>query len=171
MARTSPRSIELRQKENRAIELRSKGWSLAAIAAELGYASSSSVLDAIQRGLDRAPAETAPMHRALMDVKLDGYEKIAYDVLERFHYVVVTSGPKAGSIVYAPPEDGEAPLQDSAPVLAALDRLLRIQERRAKLHGTDAPSKRSVEVVTKDALVAEMERMSQEMADAEGAAR
>jgi hypothetical protein len=39
-----------------------------------------------------------------------------------------------------------APLLDDAPVLAAVDRLLKVQERRAKLLGLDVPVKRQVEV-------------------------
>jgi hypothetical protein len=35
-------------------------------------------------------------------------------------------------------------LEDDAPVLAAVDRLLRIQERRAKLLGLDAPVRADV---------------------------
>lgn len=37
-------------------------------------------------------------------------------------------------------------LLDSGPVLAALDRVLRIQERRAKLLGINAPKKVTADV-------------------------
>jgi len=43
-----------------------------------------------------------------------------------------------GGEIVRDPETGEA-LVDDAPVLAANDRLLRIQERRAKLLGIEAP--------------------------------
>ncbi|GAA2395473.1 hypothetical protein GCM10010404_61300 [Nonomuraea africana] len=42
-------------------------------------------------------------------------------------------------------DDGRGePLEDDAPVLAAIDRMLKIQERRAKLLGLDIPVKQLV---------------------------
>jgi hypothetical protein len=37
------------------------------------------------------------------------------------------------------------PLEDSAPRLAAIDRLLRVEERIAKLMGLDAPTRSEIE--------------------------
>jgi hypothetical protein len=64
--------------------------------------------------------------------------------------------------------EGE-PLPDDSPFLAAVDRLLkiddnrrRVAERRAKLMGLDAAQR--VEVLTVDALTAEAERLNQQLA-------
>jgi hypothetical protein len=49
---------------------------------------------------------------------------------------------------------------DDGPGLQAIAQLLRLQERKARLSGLDAPRRRAVEVITHDALmdaVADME--------------
>jgi hypothetical protein len=102
--------------------------------------------------------------------KLDAMEGEAWRVLESLHYVV-----NQGELVYVYPdeqpdlvkkgwarpkldfetraalEDGRRglarePLTDNKPVLDALNTLLKIAERRAKLLGLDAPVKKQVEV-------------------------
>jgi hypothetical protein len=73
-------------------------------------------------------------------------------VLEAEHHVT-----QVGRLVRGP--DGE-PLRDHGPTLAAIDRLLKIMERRAKLVGLDAPVRARVEVVdeaTVDRAIAELE--------------
>ena len=83
----------------------------------------------------------------------------AWDVLQRNHVVV-----SQGRVVEL---DG-VPIPDDAPVLAAIDRLLKIQERRAKLLGLDAPTQSRVEVVTESAVdkaIAELEAQIAQRAD------
>ncbi len=49
---------------------------------------------------------------------------------------------------------------DDGPAIQAITQLLRVQERRARLIGLDAPARRAVEVITHDALmeaIADME--------------
>jgi hypothetical protein len=74
-------------------------------------------------------------------------------VLERNHVTV-----SHGRIIRG---ENEEPLLDDGPVLTAIDRLLKIQERRAKLLGLDAPARH--EVVTLDALDTEIARLSAEL--------
>lgn len=62
--------------------------------------------------------------------RLDKLYREAWTVVETEHIAV-----SHGRVVYGP--DGE-PLKDHAPVLQAIDRLLRIEERLAKLLGLDA---------------------------------
>jgi hypothetical protein len=71
------------------------------------------------------------------------------------HYEVSASGRVATD------EDGR-PLLDDKPKLAAIDRLLKIQDRRAKLLGLDSAQK--VEVLTLDALDAERQRLVEQLA-------
>jgi hypothetical protein len=61
-------------------------------------------------------------------------------------------------------EDGE-PVLDDAPVLAAIDRLLRIQERRARLLGLDAPTRSRIEVVDDDVARMLVEQLEAEFAE------
>ncbi len=59
------------------------------------------------------------------------------------------------------PANPNEPLRDRAPVLAAIDRLLKIEERRAKLLGLDAPVR--AELITIDAIEAEVARLAAEL--------
>ena len=80
----------------------------------------------------RVQPRAAELRQMELD-RLDDQEILVKAVQDRVH--VKTNG---GEIV-RDPETGEA-LIDDAPVLAANDRLLRIQERRAKLLGIEAPT-------------------------------
>jgi hypothetical protein len=54
------------------------------------------------------------------------------------------------------------------PVLQAIDRLLKIQERRARLLGLDAPTQHRVNVLSEDAIDAEIARLEAELRALEG---
>jgi hypothetical protein len=93
----------------------------------------------------------------LMDLaELDEMAREAWQVLRRPH-LIVSQGRVAKH-----PDTGE-PLHDDGPLLAAIGKLLDIQARRAKLVGMDAPTKSSVQVITKDAFTADLERMAAEL--------
>ncbi|MCX5522209.1 hypothetical protein OG342_04915 [Streptomyces bobili] len=136
------------QKDARAAELRAQGWSFPRIAAELGYGNRSSAQDAVERAIadiTREPAE-AVLHFELerLDaqlVRLNELEEKARAVLTARH-ITVSNGH-----VILHPETGE-PIEDDAPVLQAIDRLIKIEdtrrrnsERRAKLTGIEAAIK------------------------------
>lgn len=72
-------------------------------------------------------------------VKLDTLEQEIWQVLRATHYVV-----REGSLVVHP-TTGEF-LTDDAPVLNAVDRLLKVMERRSKFQGLDAPVKLDAQV-------------------------
>jgi hypothetical protein len=163
-------SAEQLERDNRALKLRRQGAPYSAIAAEIGWKSASAAHDAVCRALNREPSEDREQLRKLEVARLDGLERVAWKVLERFHYVVITSGPHAGDIVYSPPEDGSEPLIDSAPVLGAIDRLLRISRERRALLGLDAPRKAQVTVITEDAVDAAIRQLEQELANADAPA-
>jgi hypothetical protein len=69
--------------------------------------------------------------------RLGEMRQAALEVLERIHFAV-----SHGKVVEDP--DG-GPLEDSAPRLAAIDRLLRVEERIARLMGLDAPTRSEIE--------------------------
>ncbi|MEU3281604.1 hypothetical protein [Streptomyces antibioticus] len=142
------RTPQTAARDARAAELRAKGWTYQQIANELGYAQKRSVAEAIQRVLKtvvKEPAE-AVLHFELerLDAeltRLDTLEAAARKVLEARHIVV-----NNGRVIIHP--DTGQPMEDDAPVLQAIDRLVKIEdarrrngERRAKLTGIEAAVK------------------------------
>jgi hypothetical protein len=100
------------------------------IAAELGYTSRARAAEAVLQGLRDTVAEPSTELRALEIERLDALWRRAWQILDRPHLVA-----QMGRVV----KYRGKPVIDDAPVLQAIDRLLRIQERRAKLLGLDAP--------------------------------
>lgn len=89
---------------------------------------------------EEAESIVMPLAAELRKVQLERLGEMrqaALEVLERFHYTV-SHGRLITDV------DGE-PLEDDAPRLQAIDRLLRVEERIAKLMGLDAPSRAEVE--------------------------
>lgn len=100
------------ERDAAAARLRSQGLTYQEIAERLGFADPSGARRAVERGLDAIRAEGAEALRELELHRLDLLHQRAWSELTR---------------------DDE----DSQP-LQAIDRLLRIQERRARLLGLDA---------------------------------
>lgn len=135
--------------------------------AELGYASVQVAAKDFSRALEQSIAEqrtSMEVYRETEILRLDGelerldrlYTKVER-ILDKFHVTV-----QFGKVITV---DG-GPLEDDGPVLAAVDRLVKIEdarrrngERRAKLLGLDAAQRVSMEVVTLDALDAERQRL------------
>lgn len=149
------RTPETAERDAQAAHLRAKGWSYRRIAAEMDYSTPSSVFEAVQRALDAIPAEPAEDVKRFELERLDAMYAAAMEVLERRH-VHVSGGKVVLQITeYARDDDGNIlldddgrpmaakveQLEDDAPVLAAIDRLLKIQARRAALLGLDAERK------------------------------
>lgn len=130
------RSADTAARDAAACRLRSRGETLQAIADELGFADKANARRAIQRALTEVVREDAEHHVQLALEQLDQLAAESLAVLEADHFVV-----SAGRLVHGP--DGQ-PLRDDLPVLLAVDRLLRIQERRARLLGLDAPARHRV---------------------------
>lgn len=143
------------KRDAEALRLRSVGHTFAEIARRVGY----SHRDLARRAVDRALIATVPReaadHARLLELhRLDQLFLRAWQVAERDHPLV-----QAGRVV----QDQEGgPLVDDLPVLAALDRLLRVIDRRCKLLGLDAPTRH--EVMSLDAIDAEIARLTDEIA-------
>ncbi len=137
------------------------------------YNSPQAVHADIKKALEERVAERNEMTKTYIErelAKLDAMEQSAWGVLESLHFVV-----NQGEVVYlydgAPPETvlqgwarpkltpevkealerkrdamGRDPLIDNKPVLDALNVLLKIAERRAKLLGLDAPIKKQIDM-------------------------
>jgi hypothetical protein len=139
-----------------AMRLRTRGMSYREIAQEMGFNNESAVRDLVSRALLATLSEPADDLRQLELQRLDFMWAAVLKVLER-HHVTVSNG----KVIYL----GDTPLHDDAPILAAVDRLVKIQDRRAKLLGLDAPQR--VEVLTIDAIDAELARLTQQLGGTE----
>jgi hypothetical protein len=125
---------------------------------ELGYAS----VQAARRDFHRALEENLAQQHASVEVwreeqlsELDYLAEEAHEILRAEHFVVSNSG----KVVNHPETD--QPLIDHGPRLAAIDRLVKILDRVAKLRGLDQIK---VQVLTIDAIDAEIQRLSSELA-------
>jgi hypothetical protein len=129
------RTPQTARRDAEAAELRAQGLSSREIAEQLGFADKGEAHHAVQRALLAIVKEPAEKLRTLELARLDAMYEAAMGVLERRHVTVSN-----GKIIYL----GDEPLEDDAPVLAAIDRLLKVQERRARLLGLDAPKQLDV---------------------------
>lgn len=131
------RTTDTAERDAEAARLRSRGLSYRAIAKQLAI-DVHTAHDAVSRALRAIVEEPATEVRTLELQRLDAMYDAVLGVLEREHFTV-----QHGKVIYIG-EDDPKPLMDDAPVLAAVDRLLKIQERRARLLGLDSETKVSV---------------------------
>lgn len=142
------KSLSSAERDAEACRLRVRAMSYAQIAKQLGYADEGHAYQGVSRALRATVEEPAAEVRKTELERLNNLYEAALAILERMHVTV-----SQGRVVYL----GDLPLADDAPALAAIDRLLKIQERRARLLGLDAPVKHEVRNV--DALDAEIEQL------------
>lgn len=114
------------------------------IADRLGYASRGAAYTDVMRQLRKTEAELKDLvndRRAMEDARLDEALAVVKRVMNTRH--VVTNG---GIVVRD--RDTDEPLEDHGPLLAAVDRLIKIGERRARIYGTDAPMKADIDMTS-----------------------
>ena len=123
---TAQETIELKEKIGRAMSLRLKGWTVGEIAKEMGL-SLGSIHNYLKKGIDeydkrntQSCAQLVKMEEARLDKLLAAWwdRSVGYDISNR-----------DGSVSHVPP-DGKA-----------VDVVMRVMERRAKLRGLDATQK------------------------------
>ncbi|MFF2228620.1 hypothetical protein ACFVV7_35470 [Streptomyces globisporus] len=148
------RSLTTAQRDAEAARLRTQGWTYPRIADHLGFKHRADAWNAVQRVLKDTVREAGKEVRSLELERLDRLEAAANEVLERQHITV-----SHGKIVYHEDE----PLPDDAPSLQAIDRLLKIQERRARLLGLDAPTKQAITITPERA--AALEQLVEELGE------
>lgn len=148
-------SPDVLARDARCAELYSRGFSFRQIMPLVGLRSTSSVGDAIRRyaRTEASEALRAPEVLQMMLGRLQDYRRLAWRVATAKHYVTSASG----KIVTG--SDG-APLPDMLPVLAAVDRMVRIDVEEYKLRGMYAPVLSRLEVITEDAVDAEIARLN-----------
>lgn len=141
-------TVETAERQAKAAELRSRGWTYRKIAEELNinvHQAHDDVKAAMRAIVEKPAKDVLAMELARLDSELErlnALEESVQRVLERKHFTI-----SHGKIIYL----GEDPLEDDAPILQAVDRLVRIEESRRKngesrrrLLGLDAPVKAQV---------------------------
>lgn len=147
------RNTDTAARDGEACRLRTTGMTYAQVAEQLGYHDASHARQGVERAMTATLSEPAEALRRLELAKLDTMAVAAWEVLDAEHPVV-----SAGRIMV---HDGE-PLRDPMPVLHAIDRLLRIAERRARLLGLDSPIR--VGAISMADIDAEIVRLDTEIA-------
>ena len=155
----APKSAAAAARDAEVLKLRMDGLQFDEIGRWLGV-TKQRAHQLFERGLARTRQEQADALRRLEQLRLDHLYAEALGVLRREHVVV-----DRGEIIK---DDAGHPLKDDGPVLSAIDRLLKIQDRRAKLLCLDAPAKH--EVLTLDAIDAEVYRLEAELGLTHGGA-
>jgi len=126
------RTPEQADHDARAAQLRGRGLSYRAIAAELGV-SVSSAHQAVARAFRDTLAEPAEQARAVELARLEAAHDVAAAIMGRDHITV-----SHGRIV----EDSDGnPILDDGPALQAVAAVVRASESRRKLLGLDAATK------------------------------
>lgn len=150
------KSLETAKRDAEAAQLRAEGKTYDQIAEALGFSDRSLARRAVERALAATVREPADELRQLELIRLDALWVEAVKVMTTEHITV-----NNGRVIEV---DG-VPLKDDGPTLSAIDRLLKIMERRAKLVGLDSATK--VEVLSVDALDREIERLTAELGASE----
>ncbi|MGH3382674.1 MAG: helix-turn-helix domain-containing protein [Actinoallomurus sp.] len=139
------RDPETAKRDAEAAKLRSRGWTYQRIADHLGV-TKATAHEAVKRALHDTLAEPAADVRELELARLDAMYDAVIKVLETKHVTV-----NNGRVIYV----GDTPLEDDGPVLAAVDRLIKIQERRARLLGLDAKTQHDMGIAEREIKLAE----------------
>jgi hypothetical protein len=154
MARpTAAERVLIDRRRARVLAMRIEQRPYSEIAAELGITEDVAEKD-YQRARDAAKAEFAAARSAAVAVeavRLDAMEQAAWEVLRRDHIVI-----QHGQVVRI----NRKPVKDDGPILDAIDRLVRISARRAKMLGLDAPVKVEVSDERRAAIRAVAERLA-----------
>jgi hypothetical protein len=156
-------SIDTAERDAAAAQMRVESKSYQQIADALGFADKGAAHHAVDRALKAVVREPAEALQKLMRARLDEMRVVARDIMLEEHYA-----HSAGRLIFTPTgEDGKSvPMVDRAPNLAAVDRLVKIEERAAKLDGLDAAVK--FENLSLEAVQAQIAKLEAEAAEAHG---
>jgi hypothetical protein len=137
-----------------------EGWSLRAIAAELGISVTQVQKDYKKALADDLPPETVAEARRVALDELDWRRREVLKILRTTHYA-----HSFGKVIMLPdPATGEdRPLEDSGPKLAALRELGVIERDRRDIIGFKAPNRATLTVITEDLVDAEIARLEAEL--------
>ena len=139
-----PTAAERKEIQAEVMRLRKEGHTFTSIAHYLGY-SETYARKLFDKGLKEIIEPEAIPARKLEMERLDYLHDKAMRLFEK-EYLMVSSGKIVSYTEEVEGPDGELDVQkvllkDVAPKLQAMDRILKIMERRAKLLGLDMPTK------------------------------
>jgi hypothetical protein len=138
MTRKTPggdeRALSTTERDRTAAQLREDGHSWLAIAEKLGYASAGHAYNAVRKLLDRIPVEAISSLRATESARMEAARLAALEILRRRHVAISN-----GQLVFEDKDGRLRPIEDDAPALKALEVIVKISERMARLNGLDAP--------------------------------
>lgn len=144
-----------RDRDNEAMRLRALGWSLEDICKRLNFGDDPRrAAAAIKRAMLLTARFAIEEHRIIELAGLDELEAAVWREMQSRHVLVSN-----GRVMHDP--DTDLPLTDDRFILECTDRILRIKERRAKMLGTDAPTRQ--EVFTVDSVESEIARLEAEV--------
>lgn len=123
------RDHEILRRRERVLELREEGMTFREISAEMGV-SLGLVHKDFEASITRVLEPNVTAYRAEHTARLAKMRAVTQDILDRRHVVVSASGRLALDM------EGE-PIEDDSIVLAAMDRLHKIDEAERKLLGLD----------------------------------
>ncbi|HEX3962160.1 MAG TPA: hypothetical protein VHZ03_36950 [Trebonia sp.] len=171
------RTRESAARDMRAAELHGQGWTYQRIAGELGFAGSGKACEAVQRAFASIPIEGAEQAKRQDLERLDRLIEKNWEALERPH-VAVSNGRVVRRFVGIEIDadgierldaDGKTipvfkDVLDDGPVAVHSTVILRLIEKRSKIFGYDAPVQSRVEVITSDAVEANIARLEADLA-------
>ena len=131
-------TLQVQQQALRALEMRRDGFTFEDIAEHCGYADRSGAYRAVKREQairQEQISQTVDELRQQELERLEHYSAEALKVLQSEHLLV-----QSGGVVL----HGGQPMHDQGPILAAIDRLVKVSESRRKLLGLDAATKSEV---------------------------
>ena len=152
------RSIETRERDARAVELRRRHLNYKQIAAEIGYSEVRLPARPCSAAWPTRQPSPAPKSAQMELDRLDDIARGFQRVFATKHYAISLGSGK----VVMDPATGQ-PLVDDGPVIQAGLALIRVMERRARYLGLDAPTRSRVEVITADVIESEIARLEGEL--------
>lgn len=139
------KELEITRRRVRVIELREQGLSFREISREIGV-SLGLVHRDFEASIERILEPNVAAYRAEHTARLHKMRAVVEDIIDRRH-VVVQQGHVVSEILGSD-DDGQPifgePLEDDSIVLAAMDRLHKIDEAERKLLGLDAKAELAV---------------------------
>lgn len=126
------------ERDRKACELRVQGWTVQQVADALFNGNKGNASRAISRTMKEITLEPAEELLTTELLRLDRLIRETERVLQK-HHVVVSHGR-----IMVDPDSGEK-LEDSGPVLAAIQTLKSLNESRRKLLGLDAPAQAKIQ--------------------------
>lgn len=154
------RTLQQATIDTEAVQLRSRGATYPEIARTMSC-SISTAYERVQRALRSVPAEAVADMRLVEAQRLDDLWKIAWREATRDHALIAD-----GKVVK---DDDGVRLVNHAAKLQAVNTLIRIQERRARLFGLDEPVTQRIEVLTEDVMDRAMRELNADIAEREAA--